>query len=193
MATVFILYIRFIYSENSFSSKVDNNLVPSNQLADLSMKPFLVISIEEENMDKNLLNLSLLGEEIYSNLPKWQQEKDVNTSIGVIIRTTKQRDKIQTELKKYYDRIEVYSIDNIQGIQKDIIILLIADCKDIIYLSCLNRLNNVMTRARRAFYIAVPSHILKTPVRFTFIYLLIKVSNISLFADRLRIAQSGTN
>lgn len=126
------------------------------------------MSIKEDKltMNKDLLldDLSMLCGGILK-IPKLQQEKDVK--IGLIIRTTVQRDTIKRELSrnKYDDHIEVFSIDNLQGIEKDIIILAIIESSDIIYLSCLNRLNNAMTRARSAFYIAGRSSIIQTPVR----------------------------
>lgn len=138
------------------------------------MKPFLIMSIKEEKMTMNLKNLSMLYKGICSKLPKLQKEKDVDVTIGIIMRTTCQRDFIKKELysrNNFFGGIEVFSIDHIQGLQKDIIILGIVERPDVIYLSCLNRLNSAMTRARSAFYIAGCSSIFQTPVRSFFLLL----------------------
>lgn len=99
----------------------------------------------------------------------------MDVTIGIIMRTTCQRDFIKKELysrNNFFGDIEVFSIDHIQGLQKDIIILGIVERPDVIYLSCLNRLNSAMTRARSAFYIAGCSSIFQTPVRSSFFLLL---------------------
>ena len=121
------------------------------------------------SLNKDLQILSMFCKGIFLKLCKLQKEKGVNVTIGIIVRTTNQRDAIKNELLCINNTgIEVFSVDNIQGIQKDITILGIVERPDVIYLSCLNRLNSAMTRARRAFYIAGRSSIFQTPVRSSF-------------------------
>lgn len=165
----FFFYIRFIYT-NSLS-KVDINshrLSPQNKAN--GIKPFLMMKIESDK-DKMLWTLNSLIESVCSILPKIM---DSTPSIGIVVSPVyspyqkKALKKIYNSWDIRFKNVRIYDIDRIQGLQKDIIIIILCDRPGIAFMSCLNRLNMAMTRARHAVLVAGFSSLFQNHVSLIF-------------------------
>lgn len=100
--------------------------------------------------------------------PKIQINKtNHDPKIGIIIRKSEQKRIFREVIKKrhHHQNVNIYHIDQLIGLEKDIIIVGLINESDILYLSQLNRLNMALTRAKYAVFIVGFSSLFEITVR----------------------------
>lgn len=120
----------------------------------LTLKPYFIFNIEsyqaltqdtsaynnsEATFVTNLANL------LSRSLPE-------EISIGIITAYIRQSKEIEEKLIKK-DRVQVYTIDSAQGLERDVIIFSVTRSNDLGFLKNAQRLNVALTRAKRAMFI----------------------------------------
>lgn len=133
---------------------LQNHSTLSSRLPELSLKPYTIFDIESEQamtQDTSPYNssevqfVSYLAETLSKILPK-------ELSIAIITPYTRQNGEIQNHLTSK-GRIQVYTIDSAQGLEKDIVILSVTRTHGLGFLNNPRRLNVALTRAKRALYV----------------------------------------
>lgn len=133
---------------------LQNHALLTSRLPQLSLKPYVIFDVESEQamtQDTSPYNssevqfVSFLAETLSKMLPK-------NMSIAIITPYTRQNVEIQNQLTSK-DRIQVYTIDSAQGLEKDIVILSVTRTHGLGFLNNARRLNVALTRAKRALYV----------------------------------------
>jgi hypothetical protein len=81
-------------------------------------------------------------------------------TMGVVVRWSSEMESVKNQFGKL---IELLSVDNLQGVEKDVIVIHLRNPKDVTYFSALNRFHGALTRARVATYIFVELTLIPTP------------------------------
>lgn len=127
----------------------------ANRLPSVNLKPYLMLNISfSQNMtqDTSPYNIqevrfiAAMQEILIGMVPD-------DFSIGIITPYLRQKDEFLKFLGENNKRCQVYTIDQAQGLEKDVIIISIARTYGIGFLSNPQRLNVALTRAKRALYI----------------------------------------